>query len=176
MRSSTLIKTASGFSQHAKSVLYINMNQLDEWSLFLYDSSSLQLMMNSQWPKLSAEACCSSVSGPLHNSGGLSSAAVCASRHNGPFRWRAHQHIHRLIPSIVAIAQDSSFIQTQLSWKGKKEKRRGMGHWKKRLGTRTAVSGHSGEENSEVRRSSEKQKQWGETMPSLLCFPPWVYI
>ena len=90
--------------------------------------------MNSQRLKPSAEACCSSVIGPSHNSGGLSSAAVCASRHNGPFRWRAHQHIHRLIPSIVATAQDSSLIQTQLSWKGEKgEKRTGMVD-EKRLG------------------------------------------
>lgn len=93
----------------------------------LYDSSLRQHIMNSQWLKPSAEACCSSVSGPSHNSGGLSSAAVCASRYNGPFRWRAHQHIHRLIPSIVAIAQDSSFIQTQLSWKGEKGKMKGDG-------------------------------------------------
>ncbi len=94
--------------------------------LVLNDSLFLQYVINSQWPKQSAEARCSSVSGPLRNSGGLSSAAVCASRHNGPFRWRAHQHIHRLIPSIVLPLQDWSFIQTQLSWKGEKAKRRGV--------------------------------------------------
>ncbi len=76
--------------------------------------------------KTSAEACCSSASGPLHHSEGLSSAAICASRHNGAFRWRAHQHIHRLIPAIVAIAQDSRFTQAQLSWKAEKGTRRGM--------------------------------------------------
>lgn len=38
------------------------------------------------------------------HSKGLSSAAVCATRHNGPFRWRIQQHMQLLIASIVATA------------------------------------------------------------------------
>lgn len=66
--------------------------------------------------KQSAEACCSS----SHSSGGLSSVAVCAFRHNEPFRWRAHQHIHRLMQAIVATARLEFYTNPVVmgSWRG----------------------------------------------------------
>lgn len=75
--------------------------------------------------KQSAEACCSS----SHSSGGLRSVAVCAFRHNEPFRWRAHQHIHRLMQAIVAIARLEFYTNPVVmgSWRGENK-----GGWRDR--------------------------------------------
>lgn len=61
--------------------------------------------------------------GPSH-SGGLSPAAVCALRHNGPFRWKGHERIHQLMRSIVTIAR-LKFYRNPLVTAGREEGKRG---------------------------------------------------
>lgn len=142
--------------------------------LSLCVSSFLQHGMNSQRPKQSAAACCSSVCGPsLHNQ--------WTSELSGCLCLKTQWTIQVESPSAHTPANTlhCCHCETQVLYKpschgkARRGKTKGGGVTEIRLGTRTAVSGCSERLLAAMWKTERLgEKRRGETMSSLLCAPP----